>query len=417
MMNLPMKLAVLSALVVAGAVSAQISDPSVSPQQQMDNSLNAGLVRQRTWAYGLTLREGYDSNYTTSQYSHGSFTTTLSPDIQYAWSNPDTELAIHYSYSAVYYQNRPGSQVDQSHDFMFNMKHDFSTRLSVNFSDEFVPGFEPDINVGTYQRSADYIQNTAKLGTTYSLNSRMETITTLSYFFIRYDDGTNLPSLPGLPVSTILNRQSFDVNEAFRYRPTTTTSFSLTAGYQDTSYEGQDRSNSGPYFSGGVTHNFNPRLLLDARLGAALQTFNVISGTQINPDVSMTLTYMISSRASANANFSTRMQPTEVNSYLQSQTFLFSGGYVYQFTPKLMGSASITYSPSIYQNAMLDPQTSAGVTGSNQETMLSESLMLGYQFTLHLRGEVGYSYSHFTSDFAGRAYDRHLTYLQARLGF
>lgn len=415
MINLPRKLVALSVVVVAGAALAQ--DMSLTPQQQMDQSLNAGTMRQRTWAYGLTLREGYDSNYTTTPYSHASFTTTASPDVQFAWNNPTTDVAIHYSYNAVYYQNRPGSQVDQSHDFSFNLNHEFSPRLHVNFFDEFIPGFEPDISVGTFQRSADYIQNTSKLSATYSLNSRLELSTTLSYFFIRYDDSTTLPSLPGTPVSTILNRQTYDVSETLRYRPQSTTAYSLTVGYQDTSYEGMDRSNSGPYFNAGITHNFTPRLLLDARAGAALQTFNVAGGMQVNPDVSATMTYMVSSRASLNLGFSTRVQPTEVTSYLETQTYLFTAGAVYQFTPKLMGSASISYAPSMYESNLIDPQTGAGVSGTQQETMLSESLMLGYQFTLHLRGEVGYTYAHFTSDFSGRAYDRQMTYIQARLGF
>ena len=417
MINLPRKLVALSVVVVAGAALAQNPNMSSTPEQQMDQSLNGGTVRQRTWAYGVTLREGYDSNYTTTPYSQASFTTTVSPDVQFAWNNATTDLAMHYSYNAVYYQNRPGSQVDQSHDFSLNLSHEFSSRLHVNFYDEFVPGFEPDISIGTFQRSADYIQNTARLSATYSLSSRLELSTSVSYFFIRYDDSSNLPSLPGTPVSTILNRQTYDVSEALRYRPSSTTSYALTVGYDDTSYEGLDRSNNGPYFDVGVTHNFTPRLLLDAKAGASLQTFNVAGGMQVNPDVSATLTYMVSSRASLNLSFSTRVQPTEVTSYLESQTYLFSGGLVYQFTPKLMGSASISYAPSIYESNLIDPQTGAGVSGTQQETMLSESLMLGYQFTLHLRGEVGYTYAHFTSDFAGRAYDRQMTYVQARLGF
>ncbi len=420
MINLPTKLVVLFLGMLAGAGTAwaQLSPNSgLTPEQQMQQSLNGAEVRQRTWAYGVTLREGYDSNYTTTPYSHGSFTSTVSPDGQFAWSNPDTDLAIHYTYSAVYYQSRPGSQVDQSHDFSFNLNHEFSTRLHVNFYDEFVPGFEPDISIGTYQRSADYIQNTARLGATYLLSSRLEDSVSISHYFIRYDDSSNLAAIPGIPVSTILNRQIFDLSDTLRYRPDSTTAIGLAVGFQDTSYEGQDRSNNGPYFNVSYTRNFTPRLLLDARAGAAMQTFNVISGVQINPDVSTMLTYMLSSRASLNASFSTRMQPTEVNSYLESQTFLFSGGFVYQFTPKLMGSASVTYSPSIYQSSMIDPQTGTGVTGNQEEDMVGGSLMLGYQFTVHLRGEVGYSYTHFTSDFAGRGFDRHMTYVQARLGF
>ena len=420
MINLPTKLVVLFLGVLAGAGTAwaQVAPGSgLTPDQQMNQSLNGGTVRQRTWAYGVTLREGYDSNYTTSQYSHGSFTSTASPDAQFAWSNPDTDIAMHYSYSAVYYQSRPGSQVDQSHDFSINLSHEFSSRLHVSFYDEFVPGFEPDVSIGTYQRSADYIQNTAKLSGTYNLSTRWELTTALSQFFIRYDDSSNLGAIPGTPISTTMNRQTYDLSETIRYRPDSITSLGFALGYQNTSYESQDRSNNGQYFDAVFTRSFTPRLLLDARAGASLQSYNVISGTQINPDLNATLTYMMSSRASLNVSVSTRMQPTEVNTYLQSQTFLFTGGMVYQFTPKLMGSASITYAPSIYQSNLIDPQTGAGVSGNQQENLLADSLMLGYQYTIHLRGEVGYSYTHFTSDFAGRSYDRQLTYVQARLGF
>lgn len=149
--------------------------------------------------------------------------------------------------------------------------------------------------------------------------------------------------------------------------------------------------------------------------GAQLQTFDAVGGQSLNPDVNMGLNYLLTARTSLGGRFSTRMQPTEVASYLEQQTFMLSGSVIHQFTSRLMGTASVMFVPSEYNGSLLMP--GAGATGNQSETSLASSFTLGYQFNIHLRGEIGYSYTHFTSDFVGRDYDRHMTYLQARVGF
>lgn len=419
MTKLVVKLVVLGVLMVACTAFAQEirqnADQNLQGAQNMDRNM-PGVVRQRAFAYGLTLREGYDSNiYTRSDDVKGSFSTTASPDFQFGWSNPTTDITAHYSYSAVYYNSRPEKSLDQSHNLNVSVGHEFSPRVHVVFSDDFAPGFEPDIEEGTSQRSADYIQNTARLIATYKLNSRWDMSTSVRHYFINYDDNSVLPVFPGIPTSQTMNRQSVEVNAAVDYQPVSTTTIGMSLGYNAMSYTGNNRDNAGQTLGFRLLHSFNPRLSCDANAGIQMQTFNAVSGTSLNPDVNMGVNYLLTSRTSVGARFSTHMVPTVVATYLEQQTYMFSGNLVHQFTPKLMGAASVMFVPSEYNGSLLVPGSTD--TGNQTETTTAGSLMLGYQFNVHLRGELGYSFTHFNSDFAFRSYDRHMTYLQARVGF
>ena len=412
MINVPMKLAVFGVMAVICTASAQ-----QDIKQNMERDLQ-GVVKQRAFAYGLTLREGYDSNiYTRTDNVKGSFSTTASPDFQYGWNNATTDITAHYTYSAVYYNSRAERPLDQSHDFAVSIGHEFSPRLHMTFSDDFSPGFEPDIEEGTTQRSADYIQNTATMQATYKLNSRWDITTSVRHYFIHYSDNSTLPVFPGVPTSQTMNRQSVDTSAGINYQPDSSTTLGVTMGYNAMTYTGNDRDNSGETLAFNIRRAFNPRLSFNASLGMSLQTFDAIGGTSLNPDVNIGLNYLLTSRTSLGAYFATRMVPTEVATYLEQQTYSFSGSVVHQFTSRLMGSMSLMFVPSEYNSNLLMPNTGTTVTSNQTETTISGSLMLGYQFNVHLRGEVGYSYTHFTSDFAGRDFDRHLTYLQARVGF
>ncbi|MCX6901020.1 MAG: hypothetical protein NT105_20285 [Verrucomicrobia bacterium] len=416
MTKLVVKLVVLNVLMVVCTALAQDIKQNMDQNRQNLDQNTPGVVRQRAFAYGLTLREGYDSNiYSRSENVKGSFSTTASPDFQFGWNNATTDITAHYSYSAVYYQNRPEKSWDQSHSLDVSVGHEFTPRLRVVFSDQFAPGFEPDIEEGTSQRSANYIQNTAALTGTYQLNSRWDLSTSVRHYFINYDDNSVLPVFPGVPTSQTMNRQSVEVNAAVDYQPVSTTTIGMSLGYNAMSYTGNDRDNAGQTLGFRLLHSFNPRLSCDANAGIQMQTFNAVGGTSLNPDVNMGVNYLLTSRTSVGGRFSTRMQPTEVATYLEQQTFMFSGNVVHQFTPKFMGALSAMFVPSEYNGSLLMPGSPA--TGNQSETSLAGSLMLGYQFNVHLRGELGYSFTHFNSDFAFRSYDRHMTYLQARVGF
>jgi hypothetical protein len=410
----PIKLVVLGALTIACATSAQNQDI----RQNMERNLQ-GVVKQRAFAYGLTLREGYDSNiYSRSDNVKGSFSTTASPDFQFGWSNSDTDLTAHYSYSAVYYNSRPEKSMDQSHNLNVSVGHEFTPRLRLVFSDDFAPGFEPDIEEGTSQRSADYIQNTARLTATYKLNSQWDMTSAVRHYFINYNDNTVLPVFPGTPTSQTMNRQAVDVSAGVNYQPQVATTLGAALSYNAVAYTGNNRDNSGGTAVFNIRHIFNPRLSADLAAGMSLQTFDAIGGVSINPDINGGISYLLTSRTSLFGRFSTRMQPTEVSAYAESQTFMLSGGAVHQFTSRLMGTLSVMYVPTEYNGSLLMPSAPPGSpTGNNSETSLASSFSLGYQFNIHLRGEIGYSFTHYTSDFLARDYDRHMTYLQARVGF
>jgi hypothetical protein len=308
--------------------------------------------------------------------------------------------------------------MDQSHNLNVSVGHEFTPRLRLVFSDDFAPGFEPDIEEGTSQRSADYIQNTARLTATYKLNSQWDMTSAVRHYFINYNDNTVLPVFPGTPTSQTMNRQAVDVSAGVNYQPQVATTLGAALSYNAVAYTGNNRDNSGGTAVFNIRHIFNPRLSADLAAGMSLQTFDAIGGVSINPDINGGISYLLTSRTSLFGRFSTRMQPTEVSAYAESQTFMLSGGAVHQFTSRLMGTLSVMYVPTEYNGSLLMPSAPPGSpTGNNSETSLASSFSLGYQFNIHLRGEIGYSFTHYTSDFLARDYDRHMTYLQARVGF
>ncbi|MBM3887722.1 MAG: hypothetical protein FJ388_01215 [Verrucomicrobia bacterium] len=371
-------------------------------------------VKQHNLAYGITLRGGYDSNiYTSENRVTGSFYTTIQPDFHAAWSSPETDITLHYTYAATYYEKRTERHWDQAHNFAFNLAHEFSPRLRVTLYEDFTPGFEPEIDSGIRQRQGDYIQNRIRVNPIYNLGGRWSLPVVFAHYFITYEDTA---------ASEALDRQSYDANVALKYDYASKTHFTTTFNHGVNTYEGYNRSYTSETISFGVDHSLGPRLTVSASAGAQMLAFDVKSDSEFNPVLSFRANYSLSSRTAMNLSFSSQYQPTEVTQYLVQYSWTLSGGIVHQFTPKLMASVNLSFIPAEYDsdNALSAKDLKYEIVPSTQggtETTLTSSVTLAYQFTLNLRAELGYSYIDVSSNFADRTYCRHLTFLQGRLGF
>ncbi|MCX7826270.1 MAG: outer membrane beta-barrel protein [Verrucomicrobiae bacterium] len=371
-------------------------------------------VKQHNLAYGITLRGGYDSNiYTAEKDVTGSFYTTIQPDFHAAWSSPSTDITLHYTYAATYYEKRPERHWDQAHNFSFNLAHEFSPRLRVTLYEDFQPGFEPEIESGIRQRQGNYIQNRVAVSSSYILGGRWTLPVTMSHYFISYDEGEAAESL---------NRQSWDAKVGVKYNATSRTTFYSDFSHGVNTYEGYNRSYTSESLYFGVDHGLTPRLTVNASAGVQMLSFDVKSNQEFNPLLSLKANYSLTSRTAMNLSFSSQVQPTEVTQYLVQYSWILSGGIVHQFTPKLMASVNLSYIPAEYNTDMalsakdldykLEPSSQGGT-----ETTLSSTIAVAYQFNLNLRAELGWSYIDVSSHFANRTYSRHLTFLQGRLGF
>jgi hypothetical protein len=371
-------------------------------------------VKQHNLAYGITLRGGYNSNiYTAEDRVTGSFYTTIQPDFHAAWSSPETDITLHYTYAATYYEKRPERHWDQAHNFAANLAHEFSPRLRVTLYEDFQPGFEPEIESGLRQRQGNYIQNRVSVSPNYNLGGRWSLPVSLSHYFIKYDD---------TGAANSLDRQSYDGKVGLKYNATSKTVFTGDFTHGVNTYEGYNRSYTSESLFFAVDHGFSPRLSVNAGAGVQMLAFDVKSNQEFNPLFSLKVNYFLTSRTAMNLSFQTQYQPTEVTQYLVQYSRILSGGIVHQFTPKLMASVNLSYIPAEYDTNLalsakdLDYELVPSSQGGT-ETTLASTVSVAYQFNLHLRAELGWSYIDVSSHFADRTYSRHLTFLQGRLGF
>ncbi|MBI5395347.1 MAG: outer membrane beta-barrel protein [Verrucomicrobia bacterium] len=400
----------------AAAAVAQMTVPQGRPLEETRAGQIGGVsAQQRHFAYGVTIRESYDSNVTTQQDDQiSSFITTFGPDLHFAWSSPTTDVAVHYVYWATYYEHRPGgNQFDQSHDFTFDLSHEFSPRFRVSMMDEFRPGFEPELESGTLQRQGDYIQNRLLISTAYSMGGRWELPVTFEHFFMDYEDGQ---------VSNILDRQTYNGSLGVRYNLNSQTRFGALYGLGMTTYEGVNRDATAHTFSFNVNHAFTPRLSLDARAGAQMSFFETVGNAELNPDIAISLNYALGPRTVFTGQFSARVQPTEVVQYLHQRTYVFMFGATHQFTSRLTAGANVLLIPSDFDPTVRTdpadlPTGTAGATQGGHEDTVQVGLNLSYQFNMHWRAEVGATHTAVSSSFAGRGYDRDIGYIQTRIGF
>jgi len=400
----------------AGGLAIATAQYQVPQAQRLEGTIPGGISdAQRHFAFGVTIRESYDSNVNTSEKDPvDSFVTTVGPDLHFAWSSPTTDVAVHYVYWATYYEHRPGgNSFDQSHDFTFDVTHEFSPRFRVNFVDQFTPGFEPELEHGNTQRLGDYITNRLQISTAYSMGGRWELPVNFSHYYTDYLDGQ---------VSNVMDRQSYTAQVGIRYNWRPQTRFGFDVWHEINAYEGINRDSTSEGFHFTLNHAFSPRLSFDLSAGGSARLFESQATTEFNPEVRVGLNYAMSPRTVFTAQFKTRTMPTEVVQYLQQRSYVFMAGATHQFTSRLTAGVNVLYMPSEFDSVTrtpgkeLPPGTPAASQNGHEDTV-STGVNLSYQFNMHWRAEVGATYTAVSSDFTGRDYDRGIGYIQTRIGF
>src|SRR5438552_10808863 len=131
-------------LVALGASGVQAASPS---------PFNTDSAKP--WSISATLRGFYDDNYQTVSSDvtlppgqhRDSFGFEVSPSARFEWQLEQTQIAAGYTYGLKYYDHRLNDKqehYDQTHTFTASLDHSFNERYSINVSDSFVIGQEPD---------------------------------------------------------------------------------------------------------------------------------------------------------------------------------------------------------------------------------------------------------------------------------
>ncbi len=373
--------------------------------------------QQRHFAYGVTLRESYDSNVTTAEEDEiASFVTSAGPDLHFAWSSPTTDVAVHYTYWATYYSHRPGgSDIDQAHEFTFDLSHEFTPRFRVNLYDQFRPGFEPELENGNRQRLGNYIDNKVGVSTAYAVGGRWEVPVSFNHHFLKYEDSE---------LSEISSYQRYQFTGGLHYNFRPQTRFGMDFSHAQIIYEGMDRDAQYETMSFYVNHAFTPRLSANAHLGMEAGFYDAVGGTYINPNINVSVNYSVGPRTVLTGSFAGRTQPTERPEYESQYTYSLMVAAAHQFTSRLTTGLNVMWIPARYENALATPDSSFGagfaheqVRGDRRDDTVAMGANISYQFNMHWRAEVGATYTTVTSEFGGYSYDRAVGYIQTRVGF
>jgi hypothetical protein len=336
--------------------------------------------------------------------------------MHFAWSSPTTDVAVHYVYFATYYSHREGEQndIDQSHDFTFDVSHEFSPRFRVNLAEEFRPGFEPSVDNGQTQRMGDHVENNLIISTAYSMGGRWELPVNFRHYFMRYADSE---------VANVQDWQLYSGSVGIRYNWTPQTRLGLLATHEVSAYEDVNRDRTADRFHFTVSHAFTPRLSVDADVGGEVSFFDQQGGAEINPNIRISANYALSPRTVLTGQFQARTLPTEVVQYMQQQSYNFMLGVSHQFTSRLTMGANVLYVPTEYDYKVhtdfsdLPSGTPPPPKSQQHEDIVSLGLNMSYQFNMHWRAEIGATHTSVSSDMVGRTYDRTIGYVQTRIGF
>jgi len=136
-----------------------------------------GADSPKPWSISATLRGFYDDNINTVKDSdplkRDSVGFEISPALAASWVLPQTTITLSYTYSLRSYDRAPadntGDGYDQTHNFNFELQHQFSPRYRFDVRDSFVVGQEPDFLrannfMDTFQRvSGENMRNAAAI--------------------------------------------------------------------------------------------------------------------------------------------------------------------------------------------------------------------------------------------------------------
>jgi hypothetical protein len=448
-------------LLALGAASLHAYDPE--------------MTRQKTgqpFSVAATVRGFYDDNVTTSpdkfvrvdRDSDGniirrrsfdprqdSFGVEVSPSAHLNLPMEQTYVSLGYIYSLRWYENRPNSSIDQSHEFNGKLRHQFGPRQDIGVSDTFVLTSEPTvaerfgiITAPTKTRSrSDVMHNTGAIDHNIGLTrlfglslgyvnnwydyeqegagSRSALLDRIEHLWradARYMVNPKLVALIGysfqwatytgdeflLPTATRANLAAQrEMADSRAERRALSRSLELMS---------DDRNSYSHFMYVGADYDLTAKLRASARVGAQFTDYYNNGESSVNPYADASLTYVywpgdsveVGVRHARNATdvsaVDTKGQPT-----LDAETTAVYLQVMHQITHQLVGSLIVQYQTSEFNDGANDGRT---------DDLYLIGVNLTYNFNRHFSAEVGYNYDFLCSDLKGRGYERNRFYVGFR---
>jgi hypothetical protein len=387
----------------------------------------------RAWHVSAALRGFYDDNINSSPDKEASTGFEVSPGATLDLRSDQTTLSMGFVYTFKYYDKKPSGNTehfDQIYNFTTQLDHRFSERYSVDVTDSFVIGQEPDIlrannTFTSFQRvPGNNIRNYGAI----NFNAQFTPVFGIqagyanSYYNYK-DEGGNIFS-PSLSGTSDRVEQTFHLDGRWQLAPETVGIIGYQYGMIN--YTGDEqigllangdilmsdsRNDRSQYGYLGLDHKFLSNFSGSLRAGARYSDYyNDPTGShnKVSPYVLANLKYDYAPESSVEAGFSFDRNATDQlsisgNSFtLDQESAVLYGTLTHRLLPHLFGNITGQYQASMYNG---------GADDGDVDNFFLVGLNLRYQFNPYLSAEVGYNYDKLNSDVPGRAFSRNQIYI------
>ena len=407
-----------------------------------------GADSPKPWSVSATLRGFYDDNINTVKdgdvNKKDSLGFEISPSIAMSWLLPQTTIHAGYSYSLTSYGRAPidngGNDYDQTHNFNFELDHQFSARYRVNVKDSFVIGQEPDfLRAGnaftTFQRvSGENIRNAGSIDFSAQITRLLGLEFGYANALYNYQDSGGMGLDPSRAGTGNRLEHTLHLDSRWQIQPQTIgvvgyqfRQVNYTAGEEiavtipGVSIFSQDRDDREHYAYFGVDHTFRPDLTGSARLGARYIEYYRDSsgnGNGFGPYAMASLHWTYAPDSFVDAGVSHDMNATDEislgnvrdqHSFTRNEeSTVFYATVNHRITPKLFANFTGQFQNSTFNG---------GANNSNSERYFLVGLQLEYKFNPRFSGQVGYNYDWLDSSatenriVGARSFERNRVYI------
>jgi hypothetical protein len=373
------------------------------PSNQPRSALDSGNFRNY-FTITASLREEYDDNiFTTKDNKVGSFVTQFSPSILVSVPSANSTFSGRYTFGLDYYLNRPGNQVDLTHEVVLRYTHQFSDRFNLDLREQFGYYNQPDLlaAVGTPFVDGSYYSNVATAEFDGQWTPLFGTSTTYSNVAVLYEDHQ-------VAVGQNYDENTFAQDFRFAFLP----KFNFIAGgiFDNTTYFENDRGYTNYTGDIGLDWQALPSLTFGLRVGATATVASEIPLT-VSPYGSVTAEWQLGKRSHLSASYTHNVVPTDFVDASAEEADRFSLRFAYDITRDVTVHVEGIESHADYTSNLI--QQNSGIPSFTEDD-IGVDAGVEYQVTSNFGLEAGYYLSDVSSQENSRDYTRNQVYVGVR---
>ncbi len=364
--------------------------------------------RGKPFTISAHVRQEYDDNvYTQSVDKQESWKSQIIPTFIFNMPFDRTLVSARYTFGLSYFWDRPGDDIDYSHEFVGRVAHTFTERFDIDIRDRFVYAYEPDLRSPSTTRFVDgnYIINDFSAFARFQWLPRFGNTLEYNNRIIDYDSGD---------ISTFEDRMEHTFNLENRWQVLPTSVAVLAYRFNLVEYDQLPKSSQSHFLMGGVDHKMSDSWVVSARGGAEMRNFDE-GDDALAPYFSLSTSYSYAPNSSASLFYSHSLSLTDVGLYTAQTADTLGLNVYHALTPDFGLRLASAFTWGDYDaDHTIDQELGQAEAIDFSEFSMYLDAALSYSITRHISAELGYIFSHMDSDLPGRDYDRNRYYIGLR---